>query len=41
MKLWQKLASKKNLWALFLCLLVILLLICTTAQTPRWIYQGF
>jgi len=41
MKGMKKLASKENLWALFLCLLVILLIISTVDSSPRWIYQGF
>ena len=41
MKVLQKLVSKENLWALILCVILILLLICTTDQSPLWIYQGF
>ena len=37
-KLW---ASRENLWALALCLVVILLIIFTADSSPLWIYQGF
>lgn len=37
----RRLFSRENLFALGLCLLVILLLIVTTDDAPRWIYQGF
>jgi hypothetical protein len=33
--------SRENLYALALCLIVILLVIVTTDSAPRWIYQGF
>lgn len=37
----KKIFSRENLAALFLCLVVILVLILTTDQSPQWIYQGF
>ena len=37
----RKLFSRENLFALGLCLAVILLLIVTTDAAPQWIYQGF
>lgn len=37
----HKLFSRENLFALGLCLLVILLLIVTADSAPQWIYQGF
>ena len=33
--------TRENVFALALCLLVILLLIVTTDSIPQWIYQGF
>ncbi len=33
--------TRENVFALALCLLVILLLIVTTDSSPQWIYQGF
>jgi hypothetical protein len=33
--------KKENMWALVLCLIVILLLIFTADSAPLWIYQGF
>lgn len=37
----RRLLSRENLFALGLCLLVILLIIVTTDAAPTWIYQGF
>lgn len=36
-----RLFSRQNLYALFLCLIVILVIIITADQAPIWIYQGF
>lgn len=33
--------SQENIYAVLLCLIVILLLIMTSDQSPLWIYQGF
>jgi len=33
--------SRENLYALLLCLILILIVILTTDQAPQWIYQGF
>jgi hypothetical protein len=33
--------SRENLWALFLCLILIALVIFTASSAPVWIYQGF
>lgn len=33
--------SRENLFAIGLCLVVILLIIATTDSSPQWIYQGF
>jgi hypothetical protein len=37
----RRIATRENLWALLLCLIVILLLIATADSAPLWIYQGF
>jgi hypothetical protein len=37
----RRLFSRENLFALALCLLIILLVIVTTDSVPQWIYQGF
>jgi hypothetical protein len=45
MRLWSKLSgrlfTRENLYALLLCLALILLIILTADQAPQWIYQGF
>lgn len=33
--------SRENLWAVLLCLILILLVIFTAETSPTWIYQGF
>ena len=37
----KRLVSKENLFALALCVILILLIIVTTDSAPLWIYQGF
>jgi hypothetical protein len=37
----KRLLSRENLWALALCLILILLIIVTADSAPLWIYQGF
>lgn len=37
----HRLLSRENLYALGVCLVVILLIIVTTDSSPQWIYQGF
>jgi hypothetical protein len=37
----RRIFSRENLWALAVCLIVILLIILTAASAPLWIYQGF
>jgi hypothetical protein len=39
--MFKRLASRENLYAIALCLIVILLLIMTSSAAPLWIYQGF
>ena len=40
-KLSACLFTRENLYALLLCLALILLIILTADQAPQWIYQGF
>jgi hypothetical protein len=37
----SRLATRENLWALALCLMLIALVIFTADASPQWIYQGF
>lgn len=37
----SRLFSRENLFALALCLIIVLLIIVTADASPRWIYQGF
>jgi len=41
MRLLQRIASRENLLALLLCLIVLFAIILTADSTPVWIYQGF
>ena len=33
--------TRENFYAVLLCLILITILIMTSATSPRWIYQGF
>ena len=33
--------SRENVWALVLCLILVLVIIFTAGSAPLWIYQGF
>lgn len=33
--------SKENLFAIGLCVIVIVLIVVTSDSAPQWIYQGF
>jgi hypothetical protein len=37
----RKIFNLENLYALLLCLIVLLVVIMTTDSSPAWIYQGF
>jgi hypothetical protein len=37
----RRFLTRENLYALALCLIVILLIIVTSDSAPQWIYQGF
>lgn len=40
-KLLRRLLTRENLYAVALCLIVILLIIATSDSAPQWIYQGY
>ena len=37
----RRVLSRENLYALALCLIVLLLIVVTSDTAPQWIYQGF
>jgi len=37
----RRIFTRQNLWALVLCLVIILVIIFTADSAPLWIYQGF
>ncbi len=37
----RRVFSRENVFALLLCLIVILVIIVTADASPQWIYQGF
>ena len=37
----KKLFSRENVFALLLCVIVLLVIIVTADSSPQWIYQGF
>ncbi len=37
----RRLFSRENIFAVALCLIVILVIIVTADTAPEWIYQGF
>lgn len=37
----MRIFSRENIFALGLCLILILLLVVTSDSAPQWIYQGF
>jgi hypothetical protein len=39
--MFRRLLSRENLFALGLCVVIILLVIVTSDTAPQWIYQGF
>ncbi len=40
-KILKSIFSRKNLYALLLCLAILLIIILTADKAPQWIYQGF
>jgi hypothetical protein len=39
--MFHRIFSRENLYALLVCLILILIVILTADQSPQWIYQGF
>jgi len=39
--MFRRLFTRENIFALCLCLIIMLLVIVTTDSSPQWIYQGF
>jgi hypothetical protein len=39
--MFRRIVSRENVFAVGLCLIVILLVIVTSDSAPQWIYQGF
>jgi hypothetical protein len=37
----RKLLTRENLYALLLCVILLLVIILTVGTSPQWIYQGF
>jgi len=37
----RKSSARENLYALALCLIILLIVILTADASPQWIYQGF
>jgi len=37
----KKVFSRENVFALLLCMIIILVIIVTADASPQWIYQGF
>jgi hypothetical protein len=40
-KIRSRLFTRENVYALLLCLLIVMLIIVTTDTAPQWFYQGF
>lgn len=36
-----RLFTRENLWALIVCIIMVILVIVTADSSPMWIYQGF
>jgi hypothetical protein len=36
-----RLFTRENLWAVIICLILMVLVILTASSAPIWIYQGF
>lgn len=39
--MFRRIFSRENLLAIALCLIVIAVIVMTSAASPRWIYQGY
>ena len=36
-----RLFTRENLWALILCIIMVIMVVATAGSSPMWIYQGF
>ena len=41
MSILKRIFSRENLFALLLCVIIIMVIIVTADASPQWIYQGF
>lgn len=39
--IYKRIVTRENVFALALCLIVLLVIIVTADTSPQWIYQGF
>lgn len=39
--MWRRIFSRENVYAVALCMIVIMVIILTSDASPQWIYQGF
>lgn len=39
--MFKSLLNRENVFAICLCLIILLVVIVTADSTPEWIYQGF
>ncbi|NTV35647.1 MAG: hypothetical protein HGA53_01710 [Anaerolineaceae bacterium] len=37
----RRIFNRENIYALLLCLMLVLLVVLTADSSPQWIYQGF
>jgi hypothetical protein len=37
----QRIFTRENIFAFFLCLIIVAVVIMTADTAPQWIYQGF
>jgi hypothetical protein len=41
MSILNRIFSRENVFALLLCMIIIMVIIVTADASPQWIYQGF
>ena len=41
MSILKRVFSRENVFALLLCVIIIMVIIVTADASPQWIYQGF
>ncbi|MBN2303599.1 MAG: hypothetical protein JXQ72_03935 [Anaerolineae bacterium] len=40
-RIFSRIVSRENVFALLLCVVLVLVIIVTADAAPQWIYQGF